>query len=84
MFKNGKITGFTGFSSDQEGSIVFDGEQFIINNPEKVPENFDAGDKPVIYTRPPASNPPASTAPNDQPAPATTHQQNNMLNQDFN
>ncbi|MCY4071249.1 MAG: hypothetical protein OXG60_08110 [Chloroflexi bacterium] len=75
---------FTGFSSDQEGSIVYDGEKFIINNPEKVPENFDPGDKPVIYTRPPAPKPPASTTPNSQPAPATTHQQNNMLNQDFN
>ena len=75
---------FTGFSSDQEGSIVYDGEKFIINNPEKVPENFDSGGKPVIYTRPPAPKPPASTTPNSQPAPATTHQQNNMLNQDFN
>ena len=71
--------GFTGFSSDQEGSIVYDGEKFIINNPEKAPENFDSDGKPVIYTQPPAS-----TAPNNQPAPATTHQQNNMLNQDFN
>ena len=39
---------FTGFSSDEEGSIVFDGEQFIINNPENVPDDFDPGDRPVI------------------------------------
>ena len=45
---------FTGFSSDEEGSIVFDGEQFIINNPDNVPPDFDPGDRPVIYTRPPA------------------------------
>ena len=31
---------FTGFSSDEEGSIVFDGEQFIINNPDNVPDRF--------------------------------------------
>ena len=39
---------FTGFSSDEEGSIVFDGEQFIINNPDNVPVDFDPGDRPVI------------------------------------
>lgn len=39
---------FRGFSSDEEGSIVFDGEKFIVNNPSKVPDNFDPGDKPVI------------------------------------
>ena len=39
---------FTGFSSDEEGSIVFDGKKFIVNNPKKVPENFGPGDKPVI------------------------------------
>lgn len=75
---------FTGFSSDQEGSIVYDGEKFIINNPDKVPENFDSGDKPVIYTRPPAPKPPAPTTPNKQPEPTTTQQQDNMLNHDIN
>ena len=39
---------FTGFSSDEKGSIVFDGEQFIINNPDNVPVDFDPGDRPVI------------------------------------
>ena len=60
---------FTGFSSDEEGSIVFDGEQFIINNPDNVPPDFDPGDRPVIYTRPPVvpSTPvPPPTAPAQQ------------------
>ena len=39
---------FTGFSSDEEGSIVFDGEQFIINNPENVPVDFNPHGRPVI------------------------------------
>ena len=39
---------FTGFSSDEEGSIVFDGEQFIINNPNNVPDDFDPHGRPVI------------------------------------
>ena len=39
---------FTGFSSDQEGSIIYDGEKFIINNPSKAPENFNPGGKPVV------------------------------------
>ena len=57
---------FTGFSSDEEGSIVFDGEQFIINNPDNVPPDFDPGDRPVIYTRPPvATRPQPTSVPDD-------------------
>ena len=66
---------FTGFSSDEEGSIVFDGEQFIINNPDNVPPDFDPGDRPVIYTRPPVvpSTPvPPPTAPVQQSQPEST------------
>ena len=66
---------FTGFSSDEEGSIVFDGKKFIVNNPKKVPENFGPGDKPVIglpedhpghpnnRKRPPRTIPPRLYAP---------------------
>ena len=57
---------FKGFSSDEEGSIVFDGEQFIINNPENVPDDFDPGDRPVIGL--PVTHP--SHPQNQQPAPA--------------
>ncbi len=39
---------FTGFPSDEEGSIVFGGEQFIINNPENVPNNFNPHGRPVV------------------------------------
>ena len=39
---------FTGLSSDEQGSIIYDGEKFIINNPSKVYDNFDPGDKPVV------------------------------------
>ncbi len=39
---------FRGLSIDDEGSIIFDGKRFIVNNPSKVPDNFDPGDKPVI------------------------------------
>ena len=39
---------FTGFSSDEEGTIVYDGEKFIVTNPSKVPANFDSGDKEVV------------------------------------
>ena len=39
---------FTGFSSDEEGSIIYDGEKFIVTNPSKVPDNFNAHGKPVI------------------------------------
>ena len=66
---------FTGFSSDEEGSIVFDGEQFIINNPDNVPPDFDPGDRPAIYTRPPVvpSTPVAPpTAPVQQSQPEST------------
>ena len=35
-------------SFDDEGSILFDGEKFIVNNPSKVPDNFDSGGRPVI------------------------------------
>ena len=38
---------FTGFSSDDEGSIVYDGKKFIVNNPNKVPDDFNPGDKEV-------------------------------------
>ena len=39
---------FAGFSSDEEGTIVNDGENFIVNNPGKVPENFNPGGRPVV------------------------------------
>ena len=35
-------------SFDDEGSILFDGEKFIVNNPSKVPANFNSGGKPVV------------------------------------
>ena len=39
---------FTGLSSDEEGSIIYDGEKFIVTNPSKVPDNFNAHGKPVM------------------------------------
>ena len=39
---------FTGFSSDEEGSIVYDGEKFIVTNPEQVSPDFRPGEIPVI------------------------------------
>ena len=39
---------FTGFPSDEEASIVYDGEKFIVNNPSKVPDNFNPGGRPVV------------------------------------
>ena len=53
---------FRGFSSDEEGSIVFDGEQFIINNPDNVPDDFDPGVIPVIGIRGDRSEPSAKSA----------------------
>ncbi len=39
---------FRGISMDDEGSIIYDGEKFVVNHPGKVPDNFDPGDKPVV------------------------------------
>ncbi len=39
---------FTGFSSDDEGSIVYDGKKFIVTNPRQVPDDFNPGDKEVV------------------------------------
>jgi len=33
---------------DDEGSIIYDGEKFVVNHPGKVPDNFDPGDKLVV------------------------------------
>ncbi len=54
---------FTGFSSDEEGSIIYDGKKFIVTNPRKVPANFNPGKKPVIGL--PADHP--SLAPRSPP-----------------
>ena len=35
-------------SFDDEGSILFDGEKFIVNDPSKVPDNFNPGGRPVV------------------------------------
>jgi len=39
---------FRGISIDDEGSIIYDGEKFVVNHPSRVPDNFDPGDKPVV------------------------------------
>ena len=39
---------FTGFSSDEEGTVIYDGEKFIVTNPEKVSPDFRPGAIPVI------------------------------------
>ncbi len=39
---------FRGISIDDEGSIIYDGEKFIVNNLSKVPDDFNPGDKPVV------------------------------------
>lgn len=46
---------FTGFSSDQEGSIIYDGEKFIVTVPvgHEQLEHFNPdGNIPVVYTHP--------------------------------
>ena len=37
-------------SFDDEGSILFDGEKFIVNNPSKVPDNFNSGRQAGSWT----------------------------------
>jgi len=39
---------FRGISIDDEGSIIYDGKKFIVNNPSKVSDDFDPGDKEVV------------------------------------
>ncbi len=39
---------FRGISIDDEGSIIYDGEKFIVNNLSKVPDDFNPGNKPVV------------------------------------
>ncbi len=51
---------FTGIAPDEEGSIIFDGEKFIVRNPSKIPANFNPGGIPVIGLPP---NHPSRRAP---------------------
>ena len=38
----------TGLSSDKDGTIVYDGEKFVVTNPSAIPDDFDPGDIPVV------------------------------------
>ncbi len=51
---------FSGISIDEEGSIIYDGEKFIVRNPRKIPANFNPGRIPVIGLPP---NHPSRRAP---------------------
>ncbi len=57
---------------DEEGSIVFDGEKYIVNNPSKVPDDFNWGGKPVVGL--PKSHPshPDNRKKRPNPGPAIT------------
>ncbi len=51
---------FIGIAPDEEGSIIYDGEKFIVRNPSKIAANFNPGGIPVIGLPP---NHPSRRAP---------------------